>query len=308
MGASQSPAGATLPRAPKRSGPGLLMAHCGRGQLPPPSPAPWQGICSLPPCREWHPGVPAARGPRPVPGPAGGFLEAPTRRPLPTVDHWALLHDGMGGLYSGRGVGARDSETPAQRYAAIPLEGWGPHTRPRPTMIRGAGPDHPWDAAAEEWLQAAPEPQAGWSGDVSSLIRAPSPPRIVLHTANVLRATGILTWVRDAATIRPPGSPWRTSKLGDLCTTTPCPGWAAFSGPYSSCSPPWSSTPASAQWPPQRESRACSCASVPTSKTHGTGGRRQTPSPTWDSSCSRTGSSPLSANTACAWRRCTTGV
>ena len=37
-------------------------------------------------------------------------------------------------------------ETPAQRYAAIPLERWGPHTRPRRTMIRGAGPDHLWDA------------------------------------------------------------------------------------------------------------------------------------------------------------------
>ena len=84
--------------------------------------------------------------------------------------------------------------TPAQQYAAIPLKGWGPHTRLRPAMIRGAGPDHPWDAAAKEWLQAAPEPQAGWSGDVSSLIRAPIPPRIVLHTANVLRATEIHTW------------------------------------------------------------------------------------------------------------------
>ena len=36
----------------------------------------------------------------------------------------------------------RGSETPAQRYAAIPLEGWGPNTQPRSTMIRGAGPDH----------------------------------------------------------------------------------------------------------------------------------------------------------------------
>ena len=69
----------------------------------------------------------------------------------------------------------RAPETPAQRYAAIPLEGWGPHTRRRPTMVRGAGPDHPWDAAAKEWLQAAPEPQTGWNGDVSSLIRAPVP-------------------------------------------------------------------------------------------------------------------------------------
>ena len=42
--------------------------------------------------------------------------------------------------------------TPAQRYAAIPLEGWGSHTRPRPTMVPGAGPNHPWDAAAKEWL------------------------------------------------------------------------------------------------------------------------------------------------------------
>ena len=33
------------------------------------------------------------------------------------------------------------------------------YPRPRPTMIRGAGPDHPWDAATGEWLQAAPGPQ-----------------------------------------------------------------------------------------------------------------------------------------------------
>ena len=67
-------------------------------------------------------------------------------------------------------------EMPAQRYAAIPLEGWGPHTQPRPTTIRGGGPDHPSDTAAKEWLQAAPEPLAGWSGDVSSLIRVTVPP------------------------------------------------------------------------------------------------------------------------------------
>ena len=91
---------------------------------------------------------------------------------------------------------------PAQQYAAIPLKGWGPHTRPRPTMIRGAGSDHPWDAAAEGWLQAAPEPHVGSGGDVSSLIRAPFPPPIVLYTANVLQATEIHTWGRDAATVR----------------------------------------------------------------------------------------------------------
>ena len=97
----------------------------------------------------------------------------------------------------------RALEGPAQKYATILLEGWGPLTRQRPTMIRGAGPDHPWDAAAEGWLQAAPEPQVEWSWEVSSLIRAPlPPPRIVLHKANVLRATEIRTWGRNAATPR----------------------------------------------------------------------------------------------------------
>ena len=37
---------------------------------------------------------------------------------------------------------------------------------------------------------------------MSSLIRAPFPPRIVLHTANVLQATEIHTWGHDAATVR----------------------------------------------------------------------------------------------------------
>ena len=92
-------------------------------------------------------------------------------------------------------------DAPAQQYTAILLEGWGPHNRTRPAMICGAGPDHPWDAVAEEWLQAAPEPKVGWIGDVSSLIRAPPPPRIVLHTANVLRATEMHTWGHNAATI-----------------------------------------------------------------------------------------------------------
>ena len=38
MGASQPPAGATPPLAPKRGDPGTPMAHRGRGQLPPPLP------------------------------------------------------------------------------------------------------------------------------------------------------------------------------------------------------------------------------------------------------------------------------
>ena len=95
----------------------------------------------------------------------------------------------------------RAPETPAQQYTAIPLEGWGPDTRPRLTVIRGAGPDHPWDAATEEWLPAAPGPQTGWTGDVSSLVRTAVPPRIVLHAANVLRATEIRKWGHDTATV-----------------------------------------------------------------------------------------------------------
>ena len=55
-------------------------------------------------------------------------------------------------------------------------------------------------------------------------------------------------------------------------------------------------------------SRPCSCAPFPTWKTRGSGYQQRTPSPTWDSSCSRTGSSPCSASTSYAWRRCTTGA
>ena len=69
-------------------------------------------------------------------------------------------------------------------------------------MIRRAGPDHPWDAATGEWLQAAPGPQTGWTGDVSSLVRTPVPPRIVLHAANVLQATEIRKWGHAPATVR----------------------------------------------------------------------------------------------------------
>ena len=84
----------------------------------------------------------------------------------------------------------RAPETPAQQYAAILLEGRGRHTQPRPTMIRGAGPDHPWDAATKEWLQAAPGPQTGWNGTC---------PRSSVHPSHP--ATEIHTWGHGAATI-----------------------------------------------------------------------------------------------------------
>ena len=69
-------------------------------------------------------------------------------------------------------------------------------------MILGAGPDHPWDTGTGERLQAAQGPQTGWTGDVSSLVRTPVPPRIVLHAANELRATEIRKWGHAAATVR----------------------------------------------------------------------------------------------------------
>ena len=81
--------------------------------------------------------------------------------------------------------------TLASQYAAVLLEGWRPHSLPRPTVIRGPDPEGPRNADTTQWLQAAPEPHAGWLGDVASLLQAPLPPRLVLHTANMLRAVEI---------------------------------------------------------------------------------------------------------------------
>ena len=211
MGASQPPAGATPRRAPKRR-PGAPMAHRGRGQLPPPPPlrpgkdfvaslCVVNGTLECPPQEDPHPY-------RDLPGGFSRHLEDALFPP------WIIGRSSMT-AWEARIVGeqptrewgwwcvaTRAPETPAQRYAAVPLEGWGPHARPRPTMIRGAGPDHSWDAAAKEWLQAAPGPQTGWTGDVSSLVRAPVPPCIDLHAAKVLLATEIRTWGHHAATIR----------------------------------------------------------------------------------------------------------
>ena len=91
--------------------------------------------------------------------------------------------------------------TPTTQYAAVRLEGSGQHTRLRPRMIGGADLEELWDAASTEWLQAAPEPHAGWGGDVSSLLWAPLPPRLVLHAANPLRPREIHTWGCDTATV-----------------------------------------------------------------------------------------------------------
>ena len=73
----------------------------------------------------------------------------------------------------------RASGTPTPQYTAMPLEGWGPHTQPRPMVIGGAGPERPWDAAATGWLQAAPERHTGWRGHVSS-VAGPDPLALVV--------------------------------------------------------------------------------------------------------------------------------
>ena len=44
---------------------------------------------------------PPQEGPHPYQDLPGGVLEAPTRRPVPTVDHQARLHDRVGGTHSG---------------------------------------------------------------------------------------------------------------------------------------------------------------------------------------------------------------
>ena len=181
------------------------------GSCPPPPPRPGKdfvaslrvvnGTLECPPQEDPHPY-------RDLPGGFSKHLQdAPFARWIIGRGSMTALEARIGGekwtRESGRCCNAtRAPRVPAQRYAAVQLEGWGPHTRPQPTMIRGAGPHHPWDAAAEEWLQADPGPQVGWSGDVSSLIQAPLLPRIVLHTANVLRATKIHTWGSEAATLR----------------------------------------------------------------------------------------------------------
>ena len=129
--------------------------------------------------------------------------------------------------------------TPTPQYAAIPLKGWGLHTRPRPTVIRGEGPERLWDAATTEWLQAAADPHTGWRGDLSSLLRAPPPPRASCSTAPTRSEPRRYT--HGGAKQQPsggsprrngePGSLWRISQEWGLRTMTPCPGWQNFRTP-----------------------------------------------------------------------------
>ena len=206
MGASQAPAGATPPRAPISA---ASRAHrwltAAEGDHPPPPPRPDKDFVASLHVVNGTLECPPQEGPHSYQDLPGGFSKHLQDALFPP---WIIGRGSMT-AWETRIVGEewapewslwcaamRAPETPAQQYAAIPLEGRGPDTRPRPTVIRGAGPDHLWDAATGEWLQATPGPQIGWTGDVFSLIRMP-----VLHAANVLRATEIRKWGHATDTV-----------------------------------------------------------------------------------------------------------
>ena len=96
----------------------------------------------------------------------------------------------------------RAPQTPAQRYDAIPLEGWGPDTRPRPTVIRGAGPDHPWDAATGEWLQWPRGRKKDGLGTCPHSSGRPCPPTSSFTPPPYSGATEIRKWGHDTATVQ----------------------------------------------------------------------------------------------------------
>ena len=170
-----------------------------------------QGLRGLLTPGERHSGVSHRGGSPPLPEPAWGFLKAPQRRILPTAGHrtqfmtaWEahIVGAEWAHKWSRWCATTRTRGTPATQYAPVPLEGWGPHTRPRPTVIRGAGPERPLDAETTEKLRPAPEPHTGWCATCPCSSGHPSSPGLVLHTANILQAVEIRTWRCEAATLR----------------------------------------------------------------------------------------------------------
>ena len=75
----------------------------------------------------------------------------------------------------------RSLEVRAELYAAIPLEGSGLHIGRQPLTNRGTGPEGQLDKEAAAWLHAAQEPHQKWRGDLSSLLRKPLPPQLVMQ-------------------------------------------------------------------------------------------------------------------------------
>ena len=123
----------------------------------PPPPAPWRGLRGLPPHRERHLGMSTARGPPAIPGPAGGFLEAPAGRPLPAMDHPTRLHDRVGGAHSGSGVGAQIGPVVRRHTRA-----GGPRTAVRRRPAPGVGAAHP--ATAHPNSRGGPRSPVGRGG------------------------------------------------------------------------------------------------------------------------------------------------
>ena len=171
----------------------------------------------------------------------------------------------------------RAPETPAQRYAAIPLRGWGPDTRPRPTMVRGAGPDHRGTRRRGNGCRRPRGRKRDGLGTYPHSSGRPSRPGLSLTPPT---CSGPRRYARGD-TLRPPSggnpqrtgppnSPWRTSKRGGRYTTTPCPGWATPRGPYSSCSPPVSQPRCARSW---TAAKGCEW-----------GGKRSRTAPYWPSS------------------------
>ena len=94
----------------------------------------------------------------------------------------------------------RPPETPAERYAAVPLmetaHPTGTHNGPRGGPKAPMGTQRPRSGCVrpQKPIRDGGATYPGSSG-------SPSPPRLVLHAAKVLPATEIRGWERDAATV-----------------------------------------------------------------------------------------------------------
>ena len=221
----------------------------GKGDCPP-SPAPNLGLRGLPPHSERQPAVSAAREPHPYRDLPGGLSKHLQDSLFPP---WIIGRGSMTALEAhivGAGW-ARESD----RWCATGRAG-GPRAavHGRPGRGMGAahaatvhhdsqgGPRSPAGRGAEGLLRAAPGPHPGWSGDVSPLMRAPLPPALYSEPPTCSKPQRYTPWGCNVATIwwlPPEGGATRLtiSKTGDLSTMTPCPHWATFQGPCSSCSP-----------------------------------------------------------------------
>ena len=185
------------------------MAHCGGGRLSPPSNASQQGLRGLSPPGERHFGESRQAGSPSLPGTAWGFLEAAPRRALPTLDHRTQFHDRVGGTHCGCGVSAR-----VEPVSCDNTHIGNPSNAVRRRLTWGWGTAHPTATHGDSWGgllapvgrgdhgMAAGGPEAPYGMEGRHILAPPTapPPRLVLHTGNVLWAAQICTWGCDAAT------------------------------------------------------------------------------------------------------------